>query len=552
MGPCKMPRSRLLSVAVGVAVWLSSRELFAGVFVPSPVRGANTFASERFEEIGRGNSLVARRFFDFKFGEEEKPKEPPVVIKEDYRLAAFFAVLGALMIATLPYAGFGLGLLILALGILFYVQAGRVRFVFDDDSFELRTVGDEAKEGEELKAPGQNIVVGGANRWAYSSFVNWEFFPKGLVEAGLPPVLVYFKENQTPSNEWSKGPGEKANSEESLAAGAVPGQVHFFPAICDAQQIKAEFERRARAKADKEGPLIETPELRERLAKGEDIILVDVRTPEEMQVSMIPGAVAKDLFEAEILPKLLEGRQQDGQQQAIDSLSSPLIVPYCTVGYRSGLYCRELVNEHGFSNVRNGEGVIMWTFDGSVLVKPLPGAPSRAPALPPQVYGKGSEGAQPSSGEAAGLVSGGGTKTATAWQSVSEVHVYGKPWDMAAEGFTTIYFTPVGGALRFLRQKCQSRAALTAALWTGAFLLFYLLFTPACGVMYDCGCVLALSKWGQVKPCNVFTGPHRCPWCSCSGLACIFVGSDSKAFRGVPLLDLVPDGCFLTVITVLV
>eukprot|EP00971_Amphidinium_carterae_P043204 849987-Amphidinium_carterae.1 len=29
---------------------------------------------------------------------------------------------------------------------------------------------------------GENIVVGGENRWSYSSFVNWEFFPKGWVE----------------------------------------------------------------------------------------------------------------------------------------------------------------------------------------------------------------------------------------------------------------------------------------------------------------------------------------------------------------------------------
>jgi len=87
-------------------------------------------------------------------------------------------------------------------------------------------------------------VVGGENRWKYSTFVNYEFFPKGLVEQGLPPVLVYFKETQTPESEWGVGPGEFANNEEALAKGAVPGMVHFFPAICDAQQIKAEFERR--------------------------------------------------------------------------------------------------------------------------------------------------------------------------------------------------------------------------------------------------------------------------------------------------------------------
>jgi hypothetical protein len=32
-----------------------------------------------------------------------------------------------------------------------------------------------------------NAFVGGRNRWAYSSFVNWEFWWPGF------PVLVYFK-----------------------------------------------------------------------------------------------------------------------------------------------------------------------------------------------------------------------------------------------------------------------------------------------------------------------------------------------------------------------
>ena len=33
----------------------------------------------------------------------------------------------------------------------------------------------------------ENAFVGGKNRWAYSAFVNWEFWWPGF------PVLVYFK-----------------------------------------------------------------------------------------------------------------------------------------------------------------------------------------------------------------------------------------------------------------------------------------------------------------------------------------------------------------------
>ena len=38
------------------------------------------------------------------------------------------------------------------------------------------------------------------------------------------------------------GPGQWANGADALAKGAVPGQVHFFPCIADAQQLKEQFE----------------------------------------------------------------------------------------------------------------------------------------------------------------------------------------------------------------------------------------------------------------------------------------------------------------------
>ena len=56
--------------------------------------------------------------------------------------------------------------------------------------------------------------------------------------------MVYFKETATPEAQWDVGPGKAANGAEALAVGAVRGQVHFFPALCDAQQMKAEFMKR--------------------------------------------------------------------------------------------------------------------------------------------------------------------------------------------------------------------------------------------------------------------------------------------------------------------
>ncbi|PNH11087.1 hypothetical protein TSOC_002106 [Tetrabaena socialis] len=54
-----------------------------------------------------------------------------------------------------------------------------------------------------------NVIVGGRNRWEYSSFVNWEFWWPAF------PILVYFKETQT-------------NPE---------GQIHFFPIIFNGRQL---------------------------------------------------------------------------------------------------------------------------------------------------------------------------------------------------------------------------------------------------------------------------------------------------------------------------
>lgn len=170
---------------------------------------------------------------------EEKPALPDVVIDPDYKLAAIFLGAGVIL-DLIPYIQLTLGPLVTLLGVLFLVQTFRIRFVFTEKDFEL-------KMGN-MEDTGDNIVVGGANKWSYDSFVNYEFFPKGWQDSPQGPILVYFKETQTPSDKWDEGPGERANSEEAIASGAVPGQVHFFPALCNAKQIEAEFERRGCAK----------------------------------------------------------------------------------------------------------------------------------------------------------------------------------------------------------------------------------------------------------------------------------------------------------------
>ena len=116
-----------------------------------------------------------------------------VVMDKDFRLSAIFLALG-LILDRIPYLQLFLGPLVTALGVLFLVQTFRVNFVCDGTTFSVQNA---SKEGDD--AINENIVVGGENRWTYDSFVNYDFFPEGWVDQPQGPVLVYFKETQTPS-----------------------------------------------------------------------------------------------------------------------------------------------------------------------------------------------------------------------------------------------------------------------------------------------------------------------------------------------------------------
>ncbi|KAK9823762.1 hypothetical protein WJX72_005292 [[Myrmecia] bisecta] len=87
------------------------------------------------------------------------------------------------------------------LGAFLAFQATNVRFKFDDKYLEV-VIGKQEKES-------QNAFVGGENKWAFDTFVNWEYWWPGF------PVLVYFKETQTKPQ----------------------GQIHFFPIIMNGKQL---------------------------------------------------------------------------------------------------------------------------------------------------------------------------------------------------------------------------------------------------------------------------------------------------------------------------
>ena len=149
-----------------------------------------------------------------------------VVIDASYNLAAGAATLGLacgfLEDRKGPLAKvFGGGAVLLTVfGAFVAFQTATLSFKFDDKSFSLIK-----NDGTLL---GENVVVGGENKWRYDSFVNWKFLPSESF-----PILVYFRETQTPEKDWVEAP---------IVVDELKGQAHFFPAIASSEQLKSNFE----------------------------------------------------------------------------------------------------------------------------------------------------------------------------------------------------------------------------------------------------------------------------------------------------------------------
>ena len=161
----------------------------------------------------------------------------------------------------------------------------------------------------------------------------------------------------------------------------------LFPALvaCSTSGELDEEEKRTRISKMYEGYRSEFPEVEEisveellrALDEEAPPIVVDVRTDEERAVSIIPGSISQQEFETRIAD--LEGR---------------LIVTYCTIGYRSGLYADEL-RLRGWEVLNLKGSVLSWTHSGRTLESQ--GEPTR------------------------------------------RVHVYGSKWDLAAADFEVVW-----------------------------------------------------------------------------------------------------------------
>lgn len=94
---------------------------------------------------------------------------------------------------------------------------------------------------------------------------------------------------------------------------------------------------------------IEPQTARDLLSRGE-VLFVDVRKPAEITVSTIPGAIDKAHF--------LDNR---------DKYTDKVIVPFCTISYRSGLFAQEMADKGiAVQNLRGG--ILAWVLEGGRIV----------------------------------------------------------------------------------------------------------------------------------------------------------------------------------------
>jgi len=113
------------------------------------------------------------------------------------------------------------------------------------------------------------------------------------------------------------------------------------------------------------------------------VVVVDVRTDAETRVSVIRGALTKRAFEARL---------------DAGDFATHAVVAYCTIGYRSAQYVEKLRKEKNLDAYNLRGSVLAWTHAGGEL------------------------------------------ETTEERRATTDVHVFGKDWDLAPSAFDAVYF----------------------------------------------------------------------------------------------------------------
>lgn len=139
------------------------------------------------------------------------------------------------------------------------------------------------------------------------------------------------------------GTGAAKKSQDS----SRPDPVKAKLAAKQERKLRTEY---LKATAGISGPALKADSLRA-LLDDTNLVLIDVRQPDEQAVSMIPHALT---------PAEFAGKFRKGIPKA------KRLVVYCTIGYRSGKYAMELARQ-GITAENLEGGLLAWTHAGGPL-----------------------------------------------------------------------------------------------------------------------------------------------------------------------------------------
>lgn len=130
-------------------------------------------------------------------------------------------------------------------------------------------------------------------------------------------------------------------ADSAAKAARLDSMVRARQAVKQERKLRMEY---LKATAGIQGPVIK-PEALLALLEDSNLVLLDVRQPDEQKVSMIPKAMT--------LPEFAE-KFRKGLPRA------KRIVVYCTIGYRSGRYAMELATQ-GITAENLEGGLLAWS-----------------------------------------------------------------------------------------------------------------------------------------------------------------------------------------------
>jgi len=143
----------------------------------------------------------------------------------------------------------------------------------------------------------------------------------------------------------------------------------------------------------------------QRIDENSKILLVDVRTQAERNISIIPNSISLSEFH-----NIMKGYNPTTESSSLLPFAS--VVTYCTVGYRSGIEARRLRDLYSLPRVQNLDGIISYTHAcGSKKGMPALGNNLVASLIHPE------------------------TKEAT-----NQVHIFGSSWNYVHSSYEIKFF----------------------------------------------------------------------------------------------------------------